>query len=106
MENQDLSVLNLKQENDSVHNKLYGTGVNPLRALAIILILLGCFLGLWGIIQIGDSNSYHPERMTYGIICISGAISCFVFSPFCRAIATIAEAAKIYKDKNSIEGNN
>ena len=98
---QDLAILNLKkQEKSEKYDKLEGTGVESLRLLSTILIILGIVLCIIGIVQIADSNSYHPERAYIGSLCISAALSCFVFSPVLKVLATIGEAAKIYRDKN------
>ena len=98
----DLNVLNLKEqkENKSYVN-LNGTGVKPLRVISAILIILGVILCFVGIVQIADASSYHPERTYIGLVCIYIAISCFVVSPIYVVLATIGEAAKIYKDKNT-----
>lgn len=102
MENNDLSVLNLKeQKNNNDYKNLEGTGVKALRVISAILIILGVLLCIVGIVQIAESSSYHPERTYAGLICFYIAISCFVISPLYRVLATIGEAAKIYKDKNA-----
>ena len=98
----DLNVLNLKeQEETKSYDKLEGTGVNALRTISGILIALGVILCIAGIVQIADSSSYHPERAYIGFTCIYLAISCFVISPIYKVLATIGEAAKIYKDNNT-----
>lgn len=98
----DLNVLNLKdQKENKSYDNLEGTGVKPLRVIAGILIALGVILSFVGIVQIVDASSYHPERTYLGLGCIYIAISCFVISPLYKVLATIGEAAKIYKDKNS-----
>ena len=100
-ENNDLKVLNLKkQEETKSYDSLEGTGVKAMRIISNILIALGCILLFVGIVQIADSSSYHPERQYIGLVCIYGAISCFVTSPLYKVLATIGEAAKIFKDKN------
>lgn len=97
----DLDVLNLNEQDRTVsYGKLEGTGVKTLRIFSAILIVLGVILFLVGIFQIADSNSYHPERMNIGLLCISGALTFFVISPIYKVLAIIGEAAKIYKDKN------
>ena len=102
MENNDLGVLNLKQENNSKpYDKLDGTGVKTLRTIATIIVVLGVLLIPVAFLTMADASDYHPERMFYGIFELSSAIVCFVLSPVCRCLATIGEAAKIYKDKNS-----
>ena len=101
-EKKDLNVLNLKkQEETKSYDKLEGTGVNALRAISGILIVLGVILCIVGIVQIADASSYHPERTYIGFTCIYLAISCFVISPIYKVLATIGEAAKIYRDKNT-----
>lgn len=98
----DLGVLNLKEpEKSEGYENLSGTGVKPLRVISTLLIVLGVILCIAGIAQIADSSSYHPEREYIGTICISAAITCFVTSPIYLVMATIGEAAKIYKDKNT-----
>ena len=98
---QDLAVLNLKKEEKSEkYGKLEGTGVKSLRLLSTIVIILGIVLCIIGIVQIADSSSYHPERGYIGVLCISAALSCFISSPVFKVLATIGEAAKIYRDKN------
>lgn len=103
----DLSVLNLKkQERPEKYSKLEGTGVESLRLLSTIVIILGLVLCIIGIVQILDSSHYHSERLYIGIFCISAALSCFIYSPIFKVLATIGEAAKIYRDKNcQIESN-
>ena len=97
----DLNVLNLKeQEQTNGYDKLEGTGVNALRTISGILIVLGVILSIVGIVQIADASSYHPERMYMGMVCFYVAVSCFVLSPVFKVLATIGEAAKIYSDKN------
>lgn len=98
----DLNVLNLKeQEEAKSYDKLEGTGVKSLRAISGILIVLGVILSIVGIVKIADDSSYHPERAYIGFTCIYLAVSCFVISPIYKVLATIGEAAKIYKDKNA-----
>ena len=98
---QDLAILNLKkQERLENYGELEGTGVESLRLLSTIVIILGIVLCIIGIAQIVDSSSYHPERGYIGILCISAALSCFISSPVLKVLATIGEAAKIYRDKN------
>ncbi len=98
----DLDVLNLNKQDKNVnYGNLEGTGVNILRMFSTILIVFGVILCLVGIIQFSDSSSYHPEKMYIGILCISGALSCFVISPIYKVLAIIGEAAKIYKDKHT-----
>lgn len=98
----DLNVLNLKeQEQTKGYDKLEGTGVNALRTISGILIVLGVILSIAGIVQIADGSSYHPEKMYMGMVCFYIAVSCFVLSPVFKVFATIGEAAKIYKDKNT-----
>lgn len=100
-EKKDLNVLNLKeQEETKSYDKLEGTGVNALRTISGILIVLGVILCIAGVVQIADASSYHPERTYLGIVCFYIAISCFIFSPVFKVLATIGEAAKIYSDKN------
>lgn len=100
-EKKDLNVLNLKeQEETKSYDKLEGTGVNALRTISGILIVLGVILCIAGVFQIADASSYHPERTYLGIVCFYIAISCFIFSPVFKVLATIGEAAKIYSDKN------
>ena len=100
-ETKDLDVLNLKEQKENKsYNNLEGTGVKTLRVISGILIIIGVILCIAGFIQIGDSNSYHPERTYIGLAYIYIAISCFVVSPIYKVLATIGEAAKIYKDKN------
>lgn len=97
----DLNVLNLKeQEQTKSYDKLEGTGVNALRTISGILIVLGVILSIAGIVQIADGSSYHPEKMYMGMVCFYIAVSCFVLSPVFKVLATIGEAAKIYSDKN------
>lgn len=97
----DLNVLNLKeQEQTNGYDKLEGTGVNALRTISGILIVLGVILSIVGIVQIADASSYHPERMYMGMVCFYVAVSCFVLSPVFKVLATIGEAAKIYSDRN------
>lgn len=51
----DLNVLNLKeQEQTKGYDKLEGTGVNALRTISGILIVLGVILSIAGIVQIAD----------------------------------------------------
>ena len=100
--NNELDVLNLKKEDKS--NKeidLDGTGVKPLRFLAVILVVIGAVIFFAGIVNLIDSSSYHSERLYTGIICIYVAVSCFIISPILNVLATIGEAAKIYKEKNN-----
>lgn len=98
---EDLGVLNLKEQKENKsYNNLEGTGVKPLRVISGILIVIGVILCIVGIVQIADASSYHPERTYIGLACIYIAISCFVISPIYNVLATIGEAAKIYKDKN------
>jgi hypothetical protein len=98
----DLNVLNLKEQKQTKsYDKLEGTGVNALRTISGILIVLGVILSIAGIIQIADGSSYHPERTYMGMACFYIAVSCFVLSPVFKVLATIGEAAKIYKDKNT-----
>lgn len=98
----DLGVLNLKEQKENKsYGNLSGTGVKPLRVISTILIVLGVILCLVGIVQIADASSYHPERTYIGLACIYVAISCFVASPIYLVLATIGEAAKIFKDKNT-----
>ncbi len=98
----DLDVLNLNGQEESVsYGNLEGTGVKSLRMFSVILIVFGALLCLVGIIQIADSNSHHPEEMYNGILCVSGALACFVISPVYKVLAIIGEAAKIYKDKHT-----
>ena len=100
-EKKDLNVLNLKkQEETKSYDNLEGTGVKPLRVISAILIVLGVILCIVGIVQITNGSSYHPERTYLGIVCFYIAISCFIFSPVFKVLATIGEAAKIYSDKN------
>ena len=97
----DLNVLNLKeQEQTKGYDKLEGTGVNALRTISGILIVLGVILSIAGIVQIADGSSYHPEKMYMGMVCFYVAVSCFVLSPVFKVLATIGEAAEIYSDKN------
>lgn len=98
----DLGILNLKEqkENESYGN-LNGTGVTPLRIISFILIALGVVLCFGGIVLIASASDYHPEKGYIGLVCIYIAISCFVVSPIYLVLATIGEAAKIYKDKNA-----
>ena len=97
----DLNVLNLKeQEQTKSYDKLEGTGVNALRTISGILIVLGVILSIAGIVQIADGSSYHPEKMYMGMVCFYVAVSCFVLSPVFKVLATIGEAAEIYSDKN------
>jgi hypothetical protein len=97
----DLNVLNLKeQEQTKSYDKLDGTGVNALRTISGILIVLGVIMSIAGIVQIANEISYHPERMYMGMVCFYIAVSCFVLSPVFKVLATIGEAAKIYLDKN------
>ena len=101
MENQDLDVLNLKkQEENKSYDKLDGTGVKPLRVISNILIALGVFLLFGGIMEGLDANRYHPEKEFFSFILVYTAIVCFIISPLFKVLATIGEAAKIYKDKN------
>lgn len=100
-EKKDLSVLNLKEQKDNKsYNNLEGTGVKPLRVIAGILIAMGIIFCIVAFIEIADSSSYHSEKLYIGFVCIYVAISCFVVSPIYLVLATIGEAAKIYKDKN------
>ena len=101
-EKKDSDVLNLKEqkENKSYEN-LEGTGVKTLRVISAILFVLGVIICFIGIIQIADASSSHPERTYIGLAFIYIAISCFVVSPIYKVLATIGEAAKIYKDKNT-----
>lgn len=121
MENQDLDALNLKKAEEQSSNEkrdldvfnlkepkviksygnLEGTGVKSLRVISGILIALGVILCIVGLFQIEDAKSYHPEITYIGLVCIYIAISCFVASPIYKVLATIGEAAKIYKDKNT-----
>ena len=101
-EKKDLGVLNLKEQKETKsYDNLEGTGVKSLRVISGILIVLGVLLCFVGIVQIADASSYHPERTYVGFVCIYIAISCFVVSPLYRVLVTIAEAAKIFKDKNT-----
>lgn len=101
-EKKDLGVLNLKEQKEiKSYDNLEGTGVKSLRVISGILIVLGVILCFVGIVQIADASSYHPERTYVGFVCIYMAISCFVVSPLYRVLATIGEAAKIFKDKNT-----
>lgn len=101
-EKKDLNVLNLKkQEETKSYDNLEGTGVKPLRVISGILIVLGVVLCIVGIVQIADGSSYHPERTYIGFTCIYLAVSCFLISPIYKVLATIGEAAKIYRDKNT-----
>jgi len=98
----DLSVLNLKEQKENKsYDNLEGTGVKPLRVISGILIVIGVILCIVGIVQIADASSYHPERVYIGVACIYSAFACFVISPIYNVLATIGEAAKIYKDKNT-----
>lgn len=107
MENQELNVLNLKTEEGQLSKKkdnnvdLWGTGVKSLRVISTILIFIGIILCFVGLVQLSETSSYHPERGYIGVLCISSAISCFIMSPVFKVLATIGEAAKIYKDNNS-----
>ena len=101
-QNNELDVLKLKKKIRS--NKeidLDGTGVKPLRLFAVILLVIGAVILLAGIINFIDSSSYRSERQYGGIICIYVAVSCFILSPILNVLATIGEAAKIYKEKNN-----
>lgn len=101
-EKKDLNVLNLKEQKENKsYDNLEGTGVKPLRIISGILIVLGVILCLVGFIQIADASSYHPKRTYMGLACIYLAISCFIVSPIYKVLATIGEAAKIFKDKNT-----
>lgn len=101
-EKKDLDVLNLKEQKENKsYNNLEGTGVESLRLISRILIVLGVTLLVVGFIQLGNATSYHPEKTYIGFVCIYIAISCFVVSPIYKVLATIGEAAKIYKDKNT-----
>ena len=98
----DLGILNLKEQKETKsYDNLEGTGVKPLRVISGILIVLGVILCIFGIIQIADASSYHPERTYIGLACFYVAISCFIISPIYKVLATIGEAAKIFKDKNT-----
>ena len=99
---EDLGVLNLKEQKENKsYNNLEGTGVKALRVISDILIVIGVILCIVGFVQIMDASSYHPERTYIGLTCLYLAISCFVASPIYKVLATIGEAAKIYKDKNT-----
>lgn len=101
-EKKDLGVLNLKEQKETKsYNNLEGTGVRSLRVISGILIVLGVILCIVGLIQISEASSYRPERTYIGLTCLYLAISCFVISPIYRVLATIGEAAKIFKDKNT-----
>lgn len=97
----DLDALKLKeQKENNSYDSLEGTGVKPLRIISGILIVLGIILCITGIVLISNKR-YHPERIFIGLTCIYFAISCFLVSPIYKVLATIGEAAKIYKDKNT-----
>ena len=100
-ENKDLNVLNLKKQEETMsYNNLEGTGVKPMRIISYILIALGFIYIFVGIILIANSSSYHYEREYLGYAFICASISCFLISPIYKVLATIGEAAQIYKDKN------
>jgi len=99
---EDLNVLNLKEQKENKsYDNLEGTGVKPLRVISGILIVIGAILCISGFFLIGSAKSYEPEKTYIGIACFYIAISCFVISPIYKVLATIGEAAKIYKDKNA-----
>ena len=101
-EKRDIDVLNLKKQEEFTGNgNLAGTGIKALRVISTIMIILGVILFFFGFIEIADESSLHPEKMYIGWICITGAISCFVAAPVYKVLATIGEAAKLYRDKNT-----
>lgn len=106
-QNNELDVLNLKKKDKS--NKeidFGGTGVKPLRFFAVLILVIGAVIFLAGIINLMDSSRYNSEKLYGGIICIYVAVSFFILSPILNVLATIGEAAKIYKDKNIQGGCN
>lgn len=98
----DLGVLNLKEQKETkTYDNLDGTGVKPLRVISGILIVIGVILCIVGFVLIANARSYEPEKTYIGIVCFYIAISCFLISPIYNVLATIGEAAKIFKDKNT-----
>ncbi|MBR4920375.1 MAG: hypothetical protein IKZ62_03530 [Prevotella sp.] len=99
---EDLKVLNLKEQKESKsYDNLEGTGVKSLRVISSILIVMGVVLFFVGLILSFNSSRYHPERDYMSMAFIYLAISCFLISPIYKVLATIGEAAKIFKDKNT-----
>lgn len=93
------SDLEQEQKNDIL--KYEESGSKGLRRLSFVCMIFGSLLLLFGIICLFSwgGRSWHTDELISGLICVSLGISSLISIPLLKAIATIAEAAHIYKKK-------